>query len=65
VGFDWVQDLGGWNDQVNALNFVGGTMYGVTGGGIPANLIAFTLGPGGATATNLGNIGTNSDGDLA
>lgn len=63
--FDWVQDLGGWSDQVNALNFVQGRLYGVTGGGTGANLIAFNLVPGGVTATNLGNIGINSDGDLA
>lgn len=63
--FDWVQNLGGWNDQVNALTFKNDTLYGVTGGGIPANLIQFTLTGNGATATNLGNIGTNSDGDIA
>lgn len=63
--FDWVQDLGGWNDQVNALNFVDDVLYGVTGGGIPADLIQFTLTGSGATATNLGNLGINSDGDLA
>jgi len=64
-GFDWVQDLGVWNDQVNALEFIDGTLYGVTGGGIPANLIQFTLTGSGATATNLGSLGTNSDGDIA
>jgi len=64
-GFDWVQDLGGWNDQVNALEFLGGTLYGVTGGGIPADLLQFSLTGAGATVTNLGNIGINSDGDLA
>ena len=63
--FDWTQDLGGSNDQVNALDFVGGTLYGVTGGGISADLIEFTLTGTGATTTNLGNIGMNSDGDLA
>ena len=63
--FDWIQDLGGSNDQVNALTFVGDKLYGVTGGGIAANLIEFSLTGSGATKTNLGSLGTNSDGDLA
>lgn len=63
--FDWVQDLGSGNDQVNALEFIGDTLYGVTGGGVSANLLQFTLTGSGATVSNLGNIGTNSDGDLA
>lgn len=63
-GFDWVQDLGGWNDQVNALEFINGELYGVTGGGIDAYLRKFTLTGSGATVADIGKIGKNSDGDL-
>lgn len=63
--FDWVQDLGGWNDQVNALEFIGSDLYGVTGGGIDAYVLKFGLSDGGASVTNLGKIGKNSDGDLS
>jgi hypothetical protein len=63
-GFDWVQDLGGSNDQVNALEFIDGQLYGVTGGGIDAYVLKFTLTGTGAIVSNLGKIGKNSDGDL-
>ncbi len=63
-GFDWVQDLGGKNDQVNALEFIDGELYGVTGGGIDAYVRKFTLTGSGATVTDIGKIGKNSDGDL-
>lgn len=65
--FDWVVDLGGSNDQVNALEFVNGTLYGITGGGIASNLIQFTLNGASTTGANLGSVGVmgiNSDGDL-
>jgi len=63
--FDWVHDLGGSSDQVNALEFIGSELYGVTGGGIDAHLLKFALPGGGATVTDLGKIGINSDGDLS
>ncbi len=63
--FDWVQDLGDSSNQVNALEFIDGTLYGVTGGGIAANLIQFTLTGSGVTAVTLGSLGINSDGDIA
>jgi hypothetical protein len=62
--FDWVQDLGDNSNQVNALEFINGKLYGVTGGGIAANLLEFTLTGSGATVTNLGSLGINSDGDI-
>lgn len=63
--FDWVQDLGGSADQVNALEFIDGELYGVTGGGIDAYVRKFTLTGSGATVMDIGKIGINSDGDLA
>lgn len=63
-GFDWVQDLGDSSSQVNALEFIDGQLYGVTGGGINANVRQFTLTGSGAIVTDIGYIGTNSDGDL-
>ena len=62
--FDWIQDLGGSDDQVNALEFIDGELYGVTGGGIDAVVQKFTLTGSGATVTDIGKVGTNSDGDL-
>ena len=63
-GFDWVQNLGGTSDQVNALEFIDGELYGVTGGGIDARVRKFTLTGTGVIVTDIGKIGTNSDGDL-
>ncbi|MBN2582483.1 MAG: PEP-CTERM sorting domain-containing protein [Planctomycetes bacterium] len=63
-GFDWVQDLGGSADQINALEFIGDDLYGVTGGGIDARVRRFSLTGSGATVTDIGKIGINSDGDL-
>ena len=67
--FDWTQNLytveAGNNSGVNALEFIGDELYGVTGGlGPAANLIKFTLTGSGATPTNLGSLGTNSMGDI-
>jgi hypothetical protein len=70
--FDWTQNLWGtvgtgWASSVNALEFIDGELYGVTGamGYHPAaNLIKFTLTGSGATPTNLGSIGTDSIGDI-
>jgi hypothetical protein len=69
--FDWTQNLytveAGNNSGVNALEFIGGELYGVTGGlgtHPAANLIKFTLTGSGATPTNLGSLGTDSAGDI-
>ncbi len=53
-------------NQVNALTFIGDTLYGITGGGSEAFLLRFELGDRGVErVTNLGSLGYNTDGDLA
>jgi choice-of-anchor C domain-containing protein len=68
--FDWTQDLGGAEPdvngvgQVNALEFIDGKLLGVTAGPV-ANLLQFKPNGSGALVSNLGNLGAYSEGDLA
>lgn len=61
--FDWIEDLSG-TGAVNALEFIGGRLLGVTAGA-SASLLEFILETDGASVRTLGTLGNGSEGDLA